>query len=216
MANESAQAITEHYQKTFELTYETWKERNSIFVFLVITAGIGLLLLLRVPESSSLLVDVVAKLVGITDRDRIMQLYKDFPFNVLLSVFMVIIFYLMQKLYSTNLSVMRNYLYLGAVENEIRKQLKLPVDSISFTREGNFYWGARSLTQKMSKWYFIVVVAIVVLPFLILKVIGDFNVANMIIIIVDIFLSIVTLIYFLEYARSAIALDIQNARRQCP
>jgi hypothetical protein len=103
MINETIQPITEHYQKTFEITNEYWKERNRLFVFLVIVSGIGLLLLLHVPEVSKLLVDAIAKLLGITDPSRISQLYKDFPLDILLSAFLIIVFYLIQKLYSTNL-----------------------------------------------------------------------------------------------------------------
>ncbi len=210
MEEETVRAITEHYQKTFELTYEMWKERNRLFVYLVIITGIGLLLLLRVPELDSLLVDAIAKLFGITDTARIAQLYKDFPFDVLLSVFLVIIFYLMQRLYSTNLSVMRNYLYLGAVEGEIRQYIDLPDKSVSFTREGNFYWGERTITQNASKWFFILIILIILLPFVILKLINDAGLRNIIITAVDVFVSIMTLTYFVEYARSAQNLDVKK------
>jgi hypothetical protein len=208
MTSDAIQTITEHYQKTFELTYEMWKERNRLFVYLVIITGIGLLLLLRVPELGSLLVDAIIKLLGITDAARIAQLHKDFPLDVLLSIFLVIIFYLMQRLYSTNLSVMRNYLYLGAVEGEIRQHLGLPAGSVSFTREGNFYWGERTFTQKASKWFFILVILIILLPFAILKLINDASLGNFIITSLDVFVSIMTLLFFVEYARSARNLDI--------
>src|SRR6266498_1031662 len=186
MAKEVAETLTEHYQKTFELTYEVWKERNGLFVYLVITTGMGLLLLLRVPELSSLLVDAVAKFLGITDPVRIAQLYKDFPLDTLLSVIFVIVFYLMQRLYSTNVSVFRNYQYLGALEDEIRQHLALSEDSISFTREGRFYWKGRSVTQIMA----------------------DLNLGNWILILVDSGIALTTLIYFLEYARSSVLLDV--------
>jgi uncharacterized integral membrane protein len=210
MEKESVQVITEHYQKTFEITYEMWKERNRLFVYLVMITGIGLLLLLRVPELDSLLVNAIVKLLGITDKASIAQLYKNFPLDVLLTVFLVIIFYLMQRLYSTNLSVMRNYLYLGAVEGEIRQHLGLPSDSVSFTREGNFYWGKRTFMQKASKWFFILVILIILLSFAILKLINDVNLRNFIVTAVDIPVSIITMVYFVEYARSAQNLDIKE------
>ncbi len=210
MAKEVAETLTEHYQKTFELTYEVWKERNGLFVYLVITTGIGLLLLLRVPELSSLLVDAIVKFLGITDPVRIAQLYKDFPLDTLLSVIFIIVFYLMQRLYSTNVSVFRNYQYLGALEDEIRKHLALSEDSVAFTREGRFYWKGRSVTQIMSKWYYIFVIGIVLLPFIILKIIADLNVGNWILILVDGGIALVTLIYFFEYARSSVLLDVSK------
>src|SRR3972149_11351663 len=96
-----------HYQKTCEVAYDYWKERNKLFVILVLTAGMGLLLVLRVPETNSLLVDAIAKFLGLTDASRINELYTNFPFEVLLSGILVVMFYLMQRLYSTNLSTMR-------------------------------------------------------------------------------------------------------------
>ena len=207
MEKESIQAITEHYQKTFEVTDELWKERNRLFVFLAIASGIGLLLLLPLPEVSRLLVDAIAKLLGITDPVRVNQLYADFPLDILLSILLVIVFYLMQKLNSTNLSVLRNYLYLGAMEGEIRQNLGLPKESVSFTREGSFYWGRRSPMQAMSKWYYILVLLIVLLPFLTLKIIRDFSPLNIIMMLVDGIITVLTLLYFWDYARSAIKMD---------
>jgi len=207
MTKDITEIASNHYQKTFELTYETWRERNRLFVYLVLITGVGLLLLLRIPEASSLLVDAIVKLLGITDQNRISQLYKNFPTDVLLSIFLVIIFYLTQKLYSTNLSVLRDYQYLGAIETEIRAHLTLPEESILFTREGKFYWGRRTITQVMSKWYFILVVFIVLLPFLFLKIGADMNSGNTILIIIDSAIGIMTLIFFVGYAQSAINLD---------
>jgi len=208
MADQPIQMMTDHYQKTFEITYEQWKERNRLFIFLVIVSGIGLLLLLPVPEMNKLLVDAIAKLLGITDQGRITQLYTDFPLDVLLSLFLVVIFYLMQKLYSTNLSVLRNYLYLGAVEREIRQHLKLAGQSVAFTREGNFYWGRRTWMQNFSKWYYIVIILIVLLPFLYFKLLNDFAAKNVIMGILDGVVSILTLLYLWEYSFSAVRLDV--------
>ncbi|MGC1375695.1 MAG: hypothetical protein WA821_05720 [Anaerolineales bacterium] len=210
------QTIAEHYQKTFEITHETWKERNNLFVYLVLTTSVGLLMLLRVPQLNSLLVDAIAKLLGITDPARIAQLYKDFPFDILLSVFLVIIFYFMQKLYSTNLSVMRNYLYLGAVEDEIRQHLGLSAGSVAFTREGRFYWGERTMTQKISKWYFVVVISILLLPFLILKLANDVSLGNGLVMVADFLVALMTLAYFIEYARSTVTLDVPRFLKPTP
>ena len=210
------QTIAEHYQKTFEITHETWKERNNLFVYLVLTTSVGLLMLLRVPQLNSLLVDAIAKLLGITDLTRIAQLYKDFPFDILLSVFLVIIFYFMQKLYSTNLSVMRNYLYMGAVEDEIRQHLGLSAGSVAFTREGRFYWGERTMTQKISKWYFVVVISILLLPFLILKLANDVSLGNGLVMVADFLVALMTLAYFIEYARSTVTLDVPKFLKPTP
>lgn len=210
MEKESAQILTEHYQKTFELTYEVWKDRNKLFVYLVLTTGIGLLFLLRVPEFDKLLVETIVSILKIEDKSRITQLYTNFPFNVLLSAILVIVFYLMQKLYSTNLSVFRYYLYLGAVEDEIRKALNFPNDSIAFTREGKFYWNRRSIAQNISKWSYVLVILVTLLPYAFLKIQGDFATGNKIITIIDIAVSLMTFLYLLEYARSAWQMDVPN------
>lgn len=206
-APEAAEALTTHYQKTFEVAYEYWKERNKLFVFLVLTAGIGLMLILRVPTADTLIVDAIAKLLDITDEAHKTELYTVFPFDILLSGVMVVLFYLMQRLYSTNLSVMRNYMYLGAVEKEIRAHLHLPSDSVSFTREGDFYWGKRTFIQYMSKYYYSVVLFIILIPFIIFKLIADFQSPSPIIIGVDIAVSVMTTLYWWEYVRSSFNLD---------
>ena len=101
----------------------------------------------------------------------------------------------------------RNYQYLGALENEIRQHLALTEESISFTREGRFYWSGRSVTQIMSKWYYIFVISIVLLPFVILKIIADIHWGNIILLLVDGVIALMTIIYYVEYARSSIGLD---------
>ena len=127
---------------------------------------------------------------------------------MLLSAILVIIFYLMQKLYSTNLSVSRYYLYLGIMEDEIRKTLELPANSVAYTREGKFYWGGRTTAQNISKWLYVFVIAITILPFSVLKVLGDLGVGKTILTAVDLAVSLMTLVYMVEYTRSALRLDV--------
>lgn len=202
-----ADVLANHYQKTFEVAYEYWKERNKLFVLLVLTAGVGLMLILRVPTADKLIVDAIAKFLDIADEARKTELYTAFPFDILLSGVMVVIFYLMQRLYSTNLSVMRTYMYLGAIEKEIRANLHLPANSISFTREGDFYWGKRTPIQLMSKYYYAVVLFIILIPFIVFKLIADFQQLNFIVILVDIVMSVMVMLYWWEYARSSFELD---------
>lgn len=197
-----------HYQKTFEVAYDYWKERNKLFVILVLTAGMGLLLLLHVPTADSLLVAAIAKFLDITDQVVKTDLLEKFPFNILLSGFLVVMFYLMQRLYSTNLSVMRTFMYLGALEAEVRKYLGLPTGSISFTREGSFYWGRRSRIQAMSKYYYVVVLFIILVPFIGFKLIADLASPNLLVIAVDVVVSIMAGLYWLAYARSSFQLDV--------
>ena len=210
------EVLANHYQKTFEVAYEYWQERNKLFVILVLTTGMGLLLLLRVPEANSLLVDAIAKFLGVTDMQRIQQLYANFPFDVLLSGVLVVMFYLMQRLYSTNLSVMRTFMYLGALETEVRKYLGLPTGSISFTREGSFYWGRRSRIQAMSKYYYVVVLFIILVPFIGFKLIADLESPSLLVITVDVVVSIMAVLYWWAYARSSFQLDVPKITAEQP
>ena len=204
--------LANHYQKTFEVTIENLRERNKLFVFLVLTAGIGLMLLLRVPTADALIVAAIAKFLGITDETAKATLQTSFPFHILLSGFLVVMFYFMQRLYSTNLSVMRNFMYSGALEREIRGHMHLPTDSISFTREGGFYWSKRRIMQKASKWYYIIVLFIILVPFIAFKLQADLKPENLvwptwIILLVDGIVSLMTMLYWMEYAYSAVKLD---------
>lgn len=204
----NVEVLANHYQKTYEIALENWKERNKLFLSLVLTAGLGLMILLRVPTIDRLLVDAVAKFLDIADEARKIELYSAFPFNILLSGILVVIFYLMQRLYSTNLSVMRNYLYLGSLEKDIQPHLGLPGGSVSFTREGSFYWGSRTHMQSMSKFYYVIVLFILLIPFIVIKLISDFESPSLIGIPVDIAVSLMIVLYWWEYARSAVRMDV--------
>lgn len=209
-----AGVVAAHYQNSVDLAYATWKDRNKLFVALVLTAGLGLLLLLQVPTTDSLLVAAIAKFLNITDPASKDNLLMTFPFDILLSGILVAMFYLMQRLYSTNLAVMRTFIYLGALEGEIRGYLGLPADSISFTREGKFYWGKRTFTQWISKWYYVIVLFVILIPFMVFKLRADFVQANALITIVDVVVSLMTAFYWAEYARSSVRLDVPKMQAE--
>ena len=206
----NVEVLANHYQKTYEVAYENWRERNKLFVYLVLTASLGLVLLLRVPTGVTLLVAAIAKFLNITDDATKTILQNAFPFDILLSGILVVLFYLMQRLHSTNLSVMRTYAYLGELEKDIHPHLGLKRDSPSFTREGKFYWEKRTWIQYMSKFYYVAVLIVVLLPYMAYKLMADFESPNPIVIAVDIIISIMNVLYLVEYARSAFNLDKQN------
>jgi len=205
--------LADHYQKTFEVAYDTWKERNKIFVYLVLVASVGLMLLLRVPTANDLLVDAIAKFLNITDPIRKADLKSGFPFDILLSAILVVMFYLMQRLYSTNLSVMRNYLYLGALEQDIKPHLGLPSGSIAFTREGGFYWSSRTKMQSVSKYYYVAVLFIILIPYIGIKLFNDFNPFNWVF-LVDGIVSALTISYWWEYMRSSLRMDVPKMEEE--
>ncbi len=200
-----------HYQKTFEVAYDYWKERNKLFVTLVLTAILGLLIIQRGSLVNVLLVKYVVKYFALseqTDQKLIAEIGTTIPFSLVLSGILIAMFYFMQRLYSTNLSVMRTFMYLGALETEVRKHLGLPAESISFTREGSFYWGRRSRIQAMSKYYYVVVLFIILVPFIGFKLIADLESPNLLVIAVDVVVSIMAILYWWAYARSSFRLDV--------
>ncbi|MBV6394943.1 MAG: hypothetical protein HFACDABA_00514 [Anaerolineales bacterium] len=205
--------LADHYQKTFEVAFELWKERNKLFVYLVIVSGLGLILLLRVPTTDDLIVDAIAKFLDITDPVRKMELQNGFPFDILLSTALITMFYLMQRLYSTNLSVMRNYLYLGLLEKELQPNLGLPGGSVSFTREGSFYWTNRRNMQSISKFYYITVLFIVLIPFMAIKLYNDLSPFTWLF-FVDAIVSALTISYWWEYARSSFRMDVPKMQKR--
>jgi hypothetical protein len=205
--DDKVSVLVEHYQKTYELTFEMWKQRNRIFLILLAVISIATLLTFRVPEANSLLVDLIAKLLGVSDQTRIEGLRQSFPFGLLQSVLLTAIFYLMVNLYHRAVYVLRSYSYLSELEREIREHLKLPENSVSFTRESTFYWGKQHSLTNLVKWVYIAFLGLLLGAFLVGRIVDDFRSGNLPLAIVDIVIAIPTIIFFFEYARSAVSFD---------
>src|SRR6266404_1560775 len=94
-----AAALVQHYQKTYELTYEMWKQRNRTFLLLLGVIGVATILTFRAPQANSLLVDLIRKLLDVSEPARIDELRNSFPFGLLQSILLVAVFYLMVNLY---------------------------------------------------------------------------------------------------------------------
>lgn len=213
----NVEVIANHYQKTYEVAYENWKERNKIFIFLVLTAIVGLLLLQRGDLVNELFVKYVQKYFELKlpdDETLIDAISRTVPFSLMQSGILVAMFYFMQRLHATNLTVMRTYKYLSILENEIQPYLGLPGKSGSFTRESKFYWNNRVFMQTMSKWSYVVVLFVLLIPFMVFKLASDFGVAPITITAVDTIVSALTFAYWVDYARSAFKLDKDPAADQ--
>ena len=211
----NVEVLANHYQKTYEVALENWKERNKLFIFLVLTAIVGLLILQRGDTVNELLVKYVQKYFELKvpdDQNLIDKISKSVPFSLVQSGILVAMFYFMQRLHATNLAVMRTYKYLAILENEIQPYLGLPEISGSFTRESKFYWNNRVFMQTMSKWSYVVVLFVLLIPFMYFKVSSDFGSAPVTITIVDITVSLLTFAYWADYARSAFKLDKNPAK----
>lgn len=199
--------MVDHYQKTYELTYEVWKQRNRIFLILLGVIGAATLLTLRVPQANSLLVDLVAKALSVTDPDRIETLRKSFPFSILQSVLLLVVFYLMVNLYHRSLWILRHYRYIGRLETEIRQELSLQEPMAAFSREGGFYWTERGQGLGRIKWVYIVLLGLLLLSFLVAKAIDDVRTGSGYLIAADVLTGVPTLYFYGAYAWSSVGFD---------
>jgi hypothetical protein len=194
--NQSIDVLAEHYQNTYELTYQFREQRNKTFVILLFILGIVTVLTLRVPQADSLLIDIIAKITGST---RMEELRSSFPFAILQSIFMVAVLHLIIDLHHLNLRVIRNFQYLGDLENEIRTQLRLGDDSAFFTREGKFYDTHRGPFLWMIPIVYILILSFLLVSFIFSKIIGDFRQFQYFLGIIDIVLSLFILAFFGAY-----------------
>ena len=208
---DTSEILVDHYQKTYELTYETWKQRNKTFLILLGVVSVATLLTFRAPEANSLLVDLIAKLLGITDAGRMTELRNSFPFGLLQSILLTAVFYLMVNLYHRALYVLRSYSYLSKLEKEIRQHLRLSEESVFFTRESAFYWSRHTRITQLVKWVYIIFLGLLLLAFLMGRIVDDFRIGNTILAIVDIVIAIPTLLFFWAYAQSSVTLDTEQA-----
>jgi len=208
---EKLELLVEHYQKTYELTYELWLQRNRIFLLLLAVAGVATILTYRPADAYPLLVAWLAKLLGIEDKARVTALQDSFPFTLLHGILLVVVFYLMVNLCHRALYVLRNYAYLGALEREIRESLNLTRDSVGFTRESDFYWSQRPWLLSTVKWVYVVLLGGFLGVFLWGRFSADRTGGNKQLVIVDILVSIPIAFYFFGYAWYTLRLDSGEA-----
>ncbi len=209
--DEVGKLLIEHYQKTNELTFKLWQQRNNTFIILLGVIGAATLLTFRVPQAEPLLVDIISKLVGITDSARIAELRVGFPFGLIQSIVLVVVFYLVVNLNHRASYVLRNYRYLAGLEQEIRSRLNPP--SIAFTRESTFYWSDRKQSRVWGavKWVYLGMLGFVLLAFLGGRLLEDLWARNFVLGAVDLAIAIPTLIFFYDYARTSIVQDTATA-----
>lgn len=208
---ETSEILVEHYQKTYELTYDLWKERNRLFLLLLALIGAATLLSLRIPEAESLLVDFTAKLLGITETSRIVELRASFPFGMLETIVLLIVLYLMVSLHHRAIYILRNYAYLAMLEKEIRKQLSLKPESIAFTRESTFYWSSRGPLVHLVKWVYVVFLGLLLHTFLLARLRDDFLLGNTYLAILDLLIALTILTFFYAYGFASVKFDKKEA-----
>jgi hypothetical protein len=198
---ESTKIIAEHYQKTYELTLQMWEQRNTTFLLLLAVVGAAALLTFNVPQAEPLLVDVVAKVVGISDAERLKELRQSFPYGIIHSILLMIVLYLMVILYHRTAFIRRCYLYLAELEPELKRSLGLPEEALAFTRESTFYRSHKAPYSRFVSITYVGMLGLLLLAFLGFRIYVDFTSGNTAFAVIDLLLSIPTLVFFTGYAR---------------
>jgi hypothetical protein len=140
-----AELLTEHYRDTMDRTNTFFQQRNRIFLILLAVIAIGTLITFRTKQTESLLLIWITK--GL-DQKSVDAIRNSFPFALLETLLLVVVFFLMVNLYHRARFILRNYQYLGLLEAEIRKQLALGQNSTAFTRESTIYWTGRASSSR--------------------------------------------------------------------
>lgn len=192
--------LVEHYHKTYDLTFKIWENRNKNLLILLIVVGFSTLLTFNVAEAQPLLVDIIAKLCGISDATRVTELRKSFPYGIIQSIFIIVVFYLMLNLYQKTRFIRRSYEYLSGVEKDIRHALSLKSHSVSFTREGEFYKKDQTFTALMTGICYIFILGVLLFSFLGMRLITDWNSNQNINLIIDFLLSLCVTYFFIAYS----------------
>ena len=113
----------------------------------------------------------------------------------------------MVNLYHVSRQVIRNYQYLGALEQEIRAHLNLGSNSVLFTREGTFYWKHRPPLWSCVRWTYIVLLGGLLATFAAGRVYYDWRTGSILATPVNATISLLTLSYFFAYAVTSTRLD---------
>lgn len=135
IAEKKAEVLAEHFQKTFELNHSLWEERNKNFLVLLGVTGVELLLIYRTDGVLRVIADFYSRFL----KDKSPHdIANGFPFNLLISIILVVILYLMIQIYHRTSHINRTYGYLEKVESDLRNTLEITTGD-SLTREGAYY-----------------------------------------------------------------------------
>ncbi|MEE8586796.1 MAG: hypothetical protein V3T83_18290 [Acidobacteriota bacterium] len=201
--DDATKLTAEHYQKTYELTLQMWEQRNTTFLLLLAVVGAATVLTFNIPQAEPLLVDLIAKVVGITEAARLKELRLSFPYGVVQSILLMIILYLTVILYHRTAFIRRCYLYLGAIEPEIKSGLGLPTQAVVFTRESTFYQQHKAPFARYVAATYIAMLGSLLVIFLGSRVYADFAAGSLLVAAIDVALAAPTLLFFIGYARSS-------------
>jgi hypothetical protein len=158
---ERAKLVSEHYQKTFEFTYQAWELRNKTFLTFIGAIAVAVLFVFDTDTTRALALTAIAKITTAdTDTLKMSVAYK-----LLENLLSIVVFYLMMMLYHRTRYVARASVYLKHLEEEIRRSLGIEGTSLVFARESTFYARGYSLPMKPSKYVYVVVIFFLVAAF---------------------------------------------------
>ncbi|MGC6061451.1 hypothetical protein [Enterobacter kobei] len=192
--------LVDHYHKTYDLTYSVWQSRNLSLLILLATVGFSTLLTFNVSEAQPLLVDIIAKLCGIDSDTRVAELKKSFPYGLIQSIFIIVIFYLTINLYHKTCFIRRGYEYLGGLESDIRRAMQLPSESVSFTRESDFYNQNKTFSSFITGLSYVLILGSLLVAFLSMRLFNDWIAQDKLIFITDAVLASGVLYFYIAYA----------------
>ena len=201
------ESLTQHYQKTYEQTYQYWLQRNRTFLILLAVIGIAALITFGSPQTDSLMVFIIAKIFGISDAAGRAEIQQGFSLTLIQSVFLIFVFYLMVNLHHRSHYVLRNYHYLARLEHEIRAALQLDENSVAFSRESTFYWNSRTWGNAAVKWVYIILLGLLLFVFLGGRLYTDFANHNYYLLSAELIVAAPTLAFYFAYAFSSVKLD---------
>ena len=208
-AEKRAELLVDHYQKSFELTHEMWKQRNLIFLRLLAVIGLAALFAFVPKLSNWILINYIAKA---TDAQAT-ELLNSFPFGLLQTILMFVVFYLMVNLHHRAQYVLRSYKYLGDLEAEIREVLDLNPEHASFTRESGYYWTHRGRFAGLVKWIYFILLGGLLLTFLTVRLLFDIREGDIGLLVADGTIAAAILIFFYAYTRSSVIEDGEDEHR---
>jgi hypothetical protein len=207
---DAAKHLVDHYQKTYELTFTLWGDRNKTFMILLAVVGTAPLITFPALGTRSLVLLYLGHMLGLNENDlRVLQ--DGFPFAILQAIILFAVLYLTINLYHRDRYVLRNYAYLSALEAEIRQILALDSAAVAFTRESTFYWGQRDLLAGAVRYVYIVLLAGLLFSFLGALIVADWRSSNHLLSLVDIVFTVPTLIFVFGCAKSTISVDHNHA-----
>lgn len=199
-AGVAAELVAEHDQRTFELTERSWTRRDRPFLVWLLAVAAAALLSGDVTHAQPLLLDWLVSALDMKEPARIDRLREGFPFALLHAALLLVVFYLTVNVHHAASNVLRGYRYLGLLEGELRRMLRLERGSSAFTREGAFYSAHRARLQPWVQWAYEGIMATVLLLFLGARVIDDARAGAGWMLALDALIGAPTLLFFGAYA----------------